>query len=320
MIGLSLLLSVSKHNMWSYYNWAYCCCCPSVNTICGTTINPVITRPHIVFTDGRQQPIHNTTTYCAYWRTTTTINPIIIRPHIVFTDGRQQQYVVVLWLCLLLLSSVSKHNMWSYYDWVVVAHKLCLLTDDNNDNPMIIRPHIVFTDGRQRQPNHNTTTYYVWFGCRCLPSVNTICGRIMIGLLSSVNKHNMWSYYDWVYCCYCPSVKTKCDRIMNGFIVVVVRQWPHIVFIDGRQQPNHNTTTYCVYWRTTTTTTQSFVLWLGLLLWSVSKNNMWSYYEWIYCCCRPSVYTICGRVMIERNHNTTTYCFYWRTTTTTTQS
>jgi hypothetical protein len=52
-------------------------------------------------------------------------------------------------------------------------------------------------------------------GCRCcLPSVNTICGGIMIGLslsssvsaicgrimivlsfLSSVSKHNMWSYY-----------------------------------------------------------------------------------------------------------------------------
>jgi hypothetical protein len=31
-------------------------------------------------------------------------------------------------------------------------------------------------------------------------SVNTICGRIMIGLsfLSFVSKHNMWSYYDWV--------------------------------------------------------------------------------------------------------------------------
>jgi hypothetical protein len=73
-------------------------------------------------------------------------------------------------------------------------------------------------------------------GCRCLPSVNTICGRIMVGLsllsssvntlcgrimiglsllsssvnticgrimiglslLSSVSKHNMWSCYDWV--------------------------------------------------------------------------------------------------------------------------
>ena len=41
-------------------------------------------------------------------------------------------------------------------------------------------------------------------------SVNTICGRIMIGLsLSSVRKHNMWSYYDWV-------VNTICGRIMIG--------------------------------------------------------------------------------------------------------
>ena len=55
---------------------------------------------------------------------------------------------------------------------------MCLLTDDNNDNPIIIRPHIVFTDGRQRQPiimrphivftdgrqqhNHNASTYYVY--------------------------------------------------------------------------------------------------------------------------------------------------------------
>jgi hypothetical protein len=55
-------------------------------------------------------------------------------------------------IALSLLLSVSKHNMWSYYDWVY-----------------------------------------------CLPSVNTICGRIIIGLsLSSVSKHNMWSYYDWV--------------------------------------------------------------------------------------------------------------------------
>ena len=35
MIGFSLLSSVSKHNMWSYYDWIYCCCRPSVNTISG---------------------------------------------------------------------------------------------------------------------------------------------------------------------------------------------------------------------------------------------------------------------------------------------
>jgi hypothetical protein len=34
---------------------------------------------------------HNTTTYYVYWRTTTTINPIIIRPHCMFTDRRQQR-------------------------------------------------------------------------------------------------------------------------------------------------------------------------------------------------------------------------------------
>jgi hypothetical protein len=55
-------------------------------------------------------------------------------------------------------------------------------------------------------------------GCRCLPPVNTICGRIMIGLslLSSVSKHTMWSYYDWVYCCCLPSVNIICGRIMIG--------------------------------------------------------------------------------------------------------
>ena len=73
----------------------------------------------------------------------------------------------------LSLSSVSKHNMWSCYDWVFVV---------------VVR---------------QLTQYVVvlWLGCRCCrPSVNTICGRVMIGfsLLSSVSKHNMWSYYHWV--------------------------------------------------------------------------------------------------------------------------
>ena len=88
-------------------------------------------------------------------------------------------------------------------------------------------------------------SYYDWVYCCCRPSVNTICGRIMIGLslLASVSKHTMWSYYDWVYCCCRPSVNTicgrimiglsllssvrkhtMCGRIMIGFIVVVVRQ------------------------------------------------------------------------------------------------
>ena len=39
MIGFSLLSSVIKHNMWSYYDWIYCCCRPSVNTISGRIMN-----------------------------------------------------------------------------------------------------------------------------------------------------------------------------------------------------------------------------------------------------------------------------------------
>jgi hypothetical protein len=93
-----------------------------------------------------------------------------------------------------LLSSVSKHTIWSYYDWIYCCFRssvntICgrimiglsllssvskLLTDDNNDNPIIIRPHIVFTDGRQQ----------LMIGFRCFPlSVNIQYGRIMIGFI-----------------------------------------------------------------------------------------------------------------------------------------
>jgi hypothetical protein len=164
MIGLSLLSSVSKHNMWSYYDWVYCCCLPSVNTICDRIMIGLI-RPHIVFTDGRPRQLnHNTTTYCVYWRTTTTINPNIIRPDSIMTG-----FIVVVF--------VSKHNMWSYYVWVYCCcrpsvNTICgsimtrfIVVVDNNDNLIRIRPHIVFTDGRQQQQqlNHNTTTYCVYW-------------------------------------------------------------------------------------------------------------------------------------------------------------
>ena len=96
---------------------------------------------------------------------------------------------MVVLLIGLLLSSFSKHNMLSYYDWVVVV--------------------IVV----------NTI-------CGRIMIVNTICGRIMIGLsLSSVSKHNMWSYYDWriiIGTGLSSSVNTICGRIM--IVVVVVLQ------------------------------------------------------------------------------------------------
>ena len=80
--------------------------------------------------------------------------------------------MVVLCLDLLLLSSVSKHNMWSYYDWIYCCCR----------------------------PSVNTICGRVMIGLSLLSSsVNTICGHVMIGLsVSSVSKHNMWSYYDWV--------------------------------------------------------------------------------------------------------------------------
>jgi hypothetical protein len=164
------------------------------------------------------------------------------------------QYLVVLWLscrccrpsvntiCGRIMRGLSNQNTTTYYVyWRTTTtttqsyydHILCLLTDDNNDNPIIIRPHIVFTG---------------------LPSVNTICGRIMIGLpLLSVSEHNMWSCYDWVV--------VVVFRLLTQYLVVL---WlscrccrPSVNTGRQQQEPTHNTTTYCVYWRTTTTTTQS---------------------------------------------------------------
>jgi hypothetical protein len=74
MIGLSFS-SVSKHNMWSYYDWVYCLL--SVNTICGRimiglSLSSVSKHnvwsyydwgPYIMFTDERNKPYRNTTFY-----------------------------------------------------------------------------------------------------------------------------------------------------------------------------------------------------------------------------------------------------------------
>jgi hypothetical protein len=50
------------------------------------------------------------------------------------------------------------------------------------------------------EPSVNTICGRIMIGLSLLSSsVNTICVRIKIGLsLSFVSKHNMWSYYDWV--------------------------------------------------------------------------------------------------------------------------
>jgi hypothetical protein len=165
--------------------WLGCRCCrPSVfywRTT--TTINPVIIQPPIVVTDGRQQwqPNHNTTTYCPYWRTTTIKHNMWSYYDWVYCCCRRSVNTICgrIMIELSLLSSVSKHNMWSYYGWVYSCwydHILCLLTNDNNENPNIIRPHIVFTDGQQqRKTNHNTTTYCVYW--RTTTTINPVIRR-----------------------------------------------------------------------------------------------------------------------------------------------
>jgi hypothetical protein len=91
MVGLSS--SVSKHNMWWYYDWVCRFCRPSVNIICG---------------------------------------PIMVG----FVVGQKTQHVVAIRLDLSLLSSVSKHNIWSYHGW------FCRI---------IIQAHILLTDRRQQR-------------------------------------------------------------------------------------------------------------------------------------------------------------------------
>ena len=57
---------------------------------------------------------------------------------------------------------IRPHIVFTDDDNPVIIRPHIVLTDEDNDNPIIMRPHIVFTDGRQRQPNHNTTTYCVY--------------------------------------------------------------------------------------------------------------------------------------------------------------
>ena len=78
MIGLSLS-SVSKHNMWSYYEWV------------------VVV---VVYKETQYVVILSLGCRCWHPSVKTICGGIMIG---------------------LSLSSVSKHNMWSCYDWVVVV-------------------------------------------------------------------------------------------------------------------------------------------------------------------------------------------------------
>jgi hypothetical protein len=105
----------------------------------------------------------------------------------------------VLWLVVLLLSSVGKHNMWSYNDWVC----LCCHPSANTICSRIMVGFVVVLVNWKTQ--HVVVT---WLGLS----------------LFTVRKHNVWLYYGWVCCCCHPSVSTVCGRIMVGFVVVLVSQ------------------------------------------------------------------------------------------------
>jgi len=159
-LGLSLLSSVSKHNIWLCYNWVRCCCRSSVNTICG-----------------------------CIWVDLSLLSSV------------SKHNVIVLWLGLLLLSSISKHNMWSYYGWVCRCCRPSLST-------ICGRIMVGFVFVVLSVSKHNMLSYYCW-----------VCRK-----LSSGSKHNMLSYYGWICRCCRPSVNTICGRFMVGFVVVVASQ------------------------------------------------------------------------------------------------
>jgi hypothetical protein len=152
---------------------------------------------------------------------------------------------------VLLLSSVSNHTV------VVIRLDLSWLSSVSKHNSWSCRYYGWVC--RCCRPSLNTICGCIMVGfCRCCRlSVNTMYGhtRIMLGLsfLSSVSKDNMWLYYGWICRCCRPSVNTICGRIMVGFVVVVSQSTQHVVVI------------------------RLDLSWLS----SVSQYNMWSYYGWV---------------------------------------
>jgi hypothetical protein len=139
--------------------------------------------------------------------------------------------------------------------------------------------------------NHNSTIYYVYW--RTKPTINPTIIRPHI--VSFVSKHNIWSSYDWIYCCCRSSVNTRCGRIMIGLSlssvskqnILLVLLWYHILCLltnDNNNKPNRNTTFYA-YWQTTTTNpnTRCGRIMIGLSLSSVSKQNILLVLLWLGC-------------------------------------
>ena len=106
--------------------------------------------------------------------------------------------MVVLWLGLSLMSSVSKQYV--VVLWLVYC---CCRQSVNTICGCIIVGFVVVVVVQLAQ-------------CMIIPIL-----WLGLSFLSSVSKDNMWLYYGLVCCCFCPSVSTICGRIMVGFVIVV---------------------------------------------------------------------------------------------------
>ena len=123
----------------------------------------------LLMDDNNDKFNHNTTTYYVYWMMTTTTNPTIRQPHIVFTDGWQRQIQPYYdhMLCLLTGDKdKSNHNTTTYYVYWRTTTTI---------NPTIIRPHIIFTDGRQKRQTQSWFDHILYLltddnYCNCILS------------------------------------------------------------------------------------------------------------------------------------------------------
>jgi hypothetical protein len=140
-----------------------------------------------------------------------------------------------------------------------------------NHNILIIRPHNVFTDGRQqRQPNHNTTTYSVYW--RKKTTINPIIIRPHC-MFTDRRQQRQPNHNILIIRPHIVFIDGR-QRQPNHNILIIR---PHNVFTDGRQQrqPNHNTTTYSVYWRKKTTIS-------ALKIWFNTQIPLMSYWQTWY--------------------------------------
>jgi hypothetical protein len=112
-LGLLFFSFVSKHNTWSSYDWVYCCCHLSVNTICGGIMVGLIVG--FVVSKHNIWSSYDWVYCCCRSSVNTRCSRIMIG---LSSVSKHNIWLVVLWLGLPSLSSVRKHNMWSYYGLV----------------------------------------------------------------------------------------------------------------------------------------------------------------------------------------------------------